>query len=160
MVIIRGIQTTDTDEHSQREAESELIRVKEQLRSAENHIAHLLERVSTYRYRWLTEYHRAENLELHMPNGVYVPDLDQIREDIASPGFMPELLAWDSEGNRRPRRYACRLTKKLAAKNEPWLNIVVLAIITRRTIKFDALFEVEFQRPLRTGPRLCEGFTP
>ncbi|KAG2746208.1 hypothetical protein P692DRAFT_20876091 [Suillus brevipes Sb2] len=94
----KGTQTTD-DERSEREAESELSRVKEQLRNANEQITYLVDRVSTYRYRWLEEYYRAENLELHMPDGVEVPDLDQIQEGIASPGFMPGLPGWDGEGS-------------------------------------------------------------
>jgi hypothetical protein len=34
-----------------------------------------------------------------MPDGVEVPGLDQIREGIASPGFMPKLSGWDGEGS-------------------------------------------------------------
>jgi hypothetical protein len=73
--------------------------VKEQLRNANEQITYLVDRVSTYRYRWLEEYYRAENLELHMPDGVEVPDLDQIQEGIASPGFMPGLPGWGGEGS-------------------------------------------------------------
>ncbi|KAG2120178.1 hypothetical protein BD769DRAFT_1390382 [Suillus cothurnatus] len=102
----KGTQTTglknihlDTDKRSRREAESELNQVKEQLRNADDHIAYLVDKMRMYRYKWLAEYYRAENLELHMPDGVEVPDLDQIREDIDSPGFTPELLGWDGEGS-------------------------------------------------------------
>lgn len=73
--------------------------MKEQLRNADDHIAYLVDKMRMYRYKWLAEYYRAENLELHMPDGVEVPDLDQIREDIDSPGFTPELLGWDGEGS-------------------------------------------------------------
>ncbi|KAG1763129.1 hypothetical protein EV702DRAFT_1051944 [Suillus placidus] len=51
------------------------------------------------KYKWLEEYYCAKNLELHMPDGIKVPDLDQIPEDIASPAFIPELLGWDGEGS-------------------------------------------------------------
>jgi hypothetical protein len=85
------------DEESQGRVESELLRVKEQLEDAQNVIAHLSERVSTYRYRWLEEYYHADNLERHMPSGVYVPDLDQIQEGIASPAFYPEFFTWNEE---------------------------------------------------------------
>ncbi|KAG2147528.1 hypothetical protein DEU56DRAFT_753385 [Suillus clintonianus] len=70
----------NTDQQSKREAESELSQVKEKLRNAYDHISYLSDRVGMYRHRWLTEYYRAENLELHMPEGVNIPDLDQIRE--------------------------------------------------------------------------------
>lgn len=72
------------DEEPQGGVESELLRFKEQLEDAKNVIAHLSERVSTYRYRWLDEYYHADNLKRHMPCGIYMPDLDQIQEGIAS----------------------------------------------------------------------------
>ncbi|KAG1761635.1 hypothetical protein EV702DRAFT_1207104 [Suillus placidus] len=74
-------------------------KVKEQLRNVDDHIAYLMDRMRTYRYKWLEEYYCAKNLELHMPDGIKVPDLDQIPEDIASPAFIPELLGWDGEGS-------------------------------------------------------------
>jgi hypothetical protein len=73
--------------------------VKEQLRNVDDHIAYLVDKMRMYRYKWLAEYYRAKILELHMPDGIEVPDLDQIREDIDSPGFMPELLGWDGKGS-------------------------------------------------------------
>lgn len=47
--------------------------------------------MKTYRYRWIENYYRADNLERHMPDGVVVPDLDQIPESAASPGSFTEL---------------------------------------------------------------------
>lgn len=88
------------DEEPQGGVESELLRFKEQLEDAKNVIAHLSERVSTYRYRWLDEYYHADNLERHMPCGIYVPDLDQIQEGIASPAFYPEFFTWNEEASQ------------------------------------------------------------
>ncbi|KAG1907981.1 uncharacterized protein F5891DRAFT_974571 [Suillus fuscotomentosus] len=48
--------------------------------------------VRVYRHRWLEEYHRAENLEVLMPNTSNIPHLDQIQEGAPSPGFSPEFL--------------------------------------------------------------------
>ncbi|KAG1869688.1 hypothetical protein C8R48DRAFT_670941 [Suillus tomentosus] len=90
LLVHSGTQTIYADEESKSELEDELRRVKEQLRSAEDNIAYLSERMKTYRYRWIEDYHRAENLELHMPYGTYVPDLDQIPEGAASPKLFPE----------------------------------------------------------------------
>lgn len=74
--------------------ESELCHVKEQLKGAQINIVYLSERVGMYRYRWLEEYHRAENLERHMPDEVYIPHLDQIPEDAPSPrDVLPEFLS-------------------------------------------------------------------
>ncbi|KAG1893831.1 uncharacterized protein F5891DRAFT_985467 [Suillus fuscotomentosus] len=88
-----------TDEESKSEIESELRHVKEQLKGAEIYIAYLLERVATYRHRWLEDYHRAENLERCMPDFVYVPHLDQIPPNAPSPTFGPELFSWEDEGS-------------------------------------------------------------
>ncbi|KAG1897336.1 uncharacterized protein F5891DRAFT_982724 [Suillus fuscotomentosus] len=82
-------------EQFKHETEFELHQVKEQLRNAEENIAYLSDRVMTYRYRWLEEYYRADNLERHMPNGIHVPDLGQIPLGAPSPGFSTEFLAWD-----------------------------------------------------------------
>ncbi|KAG2119973.1 hypothetical protein BD769DRAFT_1390493 [Suillus cothurnatus] len=90
-----GTQTIDANEDSKSKLESQLCHVREQLSSAENHIAYLLERMTTYRRRWLEDYHRAENLERHMPYGVCVPDLGQILEDAASPELFREELTGD-----------------------------------------------------------------
>jgi len=54
--------------------------------------------VRKYRYRWLEEYHRANNLERHMPRDVHVPDLGQIAEGASSPGFIPDFLECDAAG--------------------------------------------------------------
>jgi hypothetical protein len=70
--------------------------LEEQLRSAEESIAYLTDRVMVYRYRWLEEYYRADNLERHMPSDIYVPDLAQIPLGTSSPGFSAEFLAWES----------------------------------------------------------------
>ncbi|KAJ8581091.1 hypothetical protein M405DRAFT_847254 [Rhizopogon salebrosus TDB-379] len=94
-LVHRGTQTTVTDEQSTSEVESELHRVKEQLRNAESSIAYLSDRVKTYRNRWLEEYHRADNLERYMPYGNHVPDLAQIPDGAPSPSFSPDFLAWD-----------------------------------------------------------------
>ncbi|KAG2069896.1 hypothetical protein BDR04DRAFT_1118828 [Suillus decipiens] len=82
------------EEESKSDLESELCCIKEQLRSAEDNIAYLSEWVKTYRHRWMEEYYRAENLELHMPYGICVPDLDQIPEGAASPKLFAE---WSSD---------------------------------------------------------------
>ncbi|KAG2122446.1 hypothetical protein BD769DRAFT_1670840 [Suillus cothurnatus] len=86
-----GTQTPDSDDISKRELESQLRNVKEQLKSARIHIEFLSKRMKTYRYRWIENYYRADNLERHMPDGVVVPDLDQIPESAASPGSFTEL---------------------------------------------------------------------
>lgn len=85
------------DAQSISEGESELCRVKEQLRNAESIIAHLSDKVTKYRYRWLEEYYRAENLNCHMPCNIYVPDLPQIALGIPSPSCS-EFLKWDEAG--------------------------------------------------------------
>jgi hypothetical protein len=71
--------------------------------NAESNIAYLSDRVTTYRNRWLEEYHRANNLELHMPCGIHVPDLPQIPDSAPSPSFSHLLLAWESasEGSEK-----------------------------------------------------------
>ncbi|KAG1898356.1 uncharacterized protein F5891DRAFT_1191036 [Suillus fuscotomentosus] len=92
-------QTIGTDEESISGLESELRRVKEQLENAEIHITYLLERVGTYRRKWLEDYYRAENLERCMPDSVVVPNLGQIPEGAASPAFCPELFSLEEEGS-------------------------------------------------------------
>lgn len=89
------------DEELQDGVESELHRLKEQLENAENVIAHLSERVNTYRYRWLEEYYRADNLKHHMPCDIVVPVLGQIPEGLASPAFFPELFTWNEGGSEQ-----------------------------------------------------------
>ncbi|KAG1847299.1 hypothetical protein C8R48DRAFT_677641 [Suillus tomentosus] len=97
-LIHSGTQTTGTNEESKSGLESELYRVKEELRNAENNNAYLVERMTTYRRRWLEEYYRADNLERYMPYGVCVPDIGQISNDAASPtGY----LACDIEGSEK-----------------------------------------------------------
>ena len=83
------INHVGADKESKSELESELRCIKEQLRSAEDNIAYLSERVKTYRHRWMEDYHHAENLERHMPYGTYVPNLGQIPEGAASPELFP-----------------------------------------------------------------------
>ncbi|KAG2739947.1 hypothetical protein P692DRAFT_20755427, partial [Suillus brevipes Sb2] len=90
ILVHSSTQTMGAEEESKSDLESELRRIKEQLRSAEDNIAYLSERVKTYRHRWMEEYYRAENLELHMPYGICVPDLDQIPEGAASPKILAE----------------------------------------------------------------------
>ncbi|KAG1748796.1 hypothetical protein EDD22DRAFT_851002 [Suillus occidentalis] len=93
-----GTQTTGTEEKSESKSilESELCRIREQLMDAETNIAYLSNRVGMYRHRWLEDYHRAENLERHMPDDIYIPHLDQIPEGAPSPSsFLPE--AWNLE---------------------------------------------------------------
>ncbi|KAG1900033.1 uncharacterized protein F5891DRAFT_980645 [Suillus fuscotomentosus] len=90
-LIHAGIQATGTD-GCKDELESELCCIKEQLSGAEVNIAYLLEWVRVYRHRWLEEYHRAENLEVLMPDDIDIPHLDQIQEGAPSPGFSPEFL--------------------------------------------------------------------
>ncbi|KAG1718396.1 hypothetical protein EDD22DRAFT_848662 [Suillus occidentalis] len=94
------VKIMSTDEESKHELVSELHHVNDQLKSAKADIAYLLERVATYRRRWLEDYYRADNLERHMPYGVYVPDLGQIPEDTASPKLLPDCLACDIEGSQ------------------------------------------------------------
>jgi hypothetical protein len=89
------------DEELQDGVESELRRLKKQLENAENVIAHLSERVNTYRYRWLEEYYRADNLERHMPCDIDVPVLGQIPAGTASPAFCPELFTWNEGGSEQ-----------------------------------------------------------
>jgi hypothetical protein len=82
----------DANKDSKSKLESQLCHIREQLSSTENHIAYLLERMTTYRQRWLEDYHHTENLEHHMPYGICVPDLGQIPEDVASPELFREEL--------------------------------------------------------------------
>ncbi|KAG1836903.1 hypothetical protein F4604DRAFT_1917210 [Suillus subluteus] len=100
-VVPEETQTAGKDEEPQGGVDAELRRVKEQLENAENVIADLSERVNTYRYRWLEEYYRADNLERHMPCDVDVPELGQIPVGIASPAFFPEFFTWNEEGEER-----------------------------------------------------------
>ncbi|KAG1895079.1 uncharacterized protein F5891DRAFT_984534 [Suillus fuscotomentosus] len=79
------------------EVESELDQVKQKLRTTEDTVAYLSDKVGTYRRRWLEEYYRAENLKHHMPCEVCIPDLPQIAEGIPSPGFSPEFLEWEEQ---------------------------------------------------------------
>jgi hypothetical protein len=51
-----------------------------------------MDRVIMYRYRWLEEYYRADNLERHMPGSVNVPDLAQIPQGTLSPNLYPEYV--------------------------------------------------------------------
>lgn len=67
------------------------------MKNAESTIAHLSDKVTKYRYRWLEEYYRAENLDRHMPGDIYVPDLPQIAVGIPSPSCS-EFLMWDEAG--------------------------------------------------------------
>jgi hypothetical protein len=83
--------------------ESDLRLVKEQLRNTENTIAYLSDMVRTYRHRWLEEYHRANNLERHMPCHIHVPDLAQIAEGASSPGFFRDFLECDAAGEGSER---------------------------------------------------------
>jgi hypothetical protein len=76
--------------------ESDLRLIKEQLKNTENTVVHLLDKVRMYRYRWLEEYHRANNLELHMPYDIHVPDLAQVAEGAPSPDFFPDFLEYDA----------------------------------------------------------------
>jgi hypothetical protein len=64
--------------------------VKNELKDAEDRIRQLADKVIVYRYRWLEEYYRADNLERHMPSGVHVPDLAQVPQGASSPG-----IVWD-----------------------------------------------------------------
>jgi hypothetical protein len=81
----------DSDDILKRELESQLRNMKEQLKSVRIHIEFLSKRMKTYRYRRIENYYRADNLERHMPDGVVVPDLDQIPESATSPGSFTEL---------------------------------------------------------------------
>jgi hypothetical protein len=93
---LKYLPVENKESESKGKLKSELCRVKEQLNDAQINTAYLLERVGTYRHRWLEEYHRAENLEQHMPDDVDIPHLDQIPEGAPSPrGFLPEFLSWD-----------------------------------------------------------------
>ncbi|KIK33575.1 hypothetical protein CY34DRAFT_18286 [Suillus luteus UH-Slu-Lm8-n1] len=91
----KGTQTTVTDGQSMIELEFELGQVKEQLSNANNNIVYLSDRVITYRYRWLEEYNRAENLDHHMPHDVCVPDIPQVADGAPSPSTLSEFLNWD-----------------------------------------------------------------
>ncbi|KAG1765873.1 hypothetical protein EV702DRAFT_1050864 [Suillus placidus] len=91
-LVDRGTQTIVMGNRSISEVESELDRVKQKLRTTEDTVAYLSDKVGMYRYNWLEEYYHAENLERHMPFGVDVPDLGQIAEGAPSP------LEWDWEG--------------------------------------------------------------
>jgi hypothetical protein len=71
---------------------SELHQLRNQLKEAEERIRQLADRVIMYRYRWLEEYYRADNLEHHMPGGVNVPDLAQIPQGTLSPNLYPEYV--------------------------------------------------------------------
>lgn len=84
-----------TDGQSMIELEFELGQVKEQLSNANNNIVYLSDRVITYRYRWLEEYNRAENLDHHMPHDVCVPDIPQVADGAPSPSTLSEFLNWD-----------------------------------------------------------------
>lgn len=54
--------------------------------------------MTTYRWRWLEEYYRTDNLKHYMPYGVCVPDIGQISNDTASPtGY----LACNIEGSEK-----------------------------------------------------------
>ncbi|KAG1901712.1 uncharacterized protein F5891DRAFT_1187172 [Suillus fuscotomentosus] len=116
--IPRGTQTADKDEEPQAEVASELRRVKKELENAENVIAHLSERVDTYRYRWLEEYYRADNLERHMPCDVHVPVLGQIPEGMVSPAFFPELFTWNEASERGDGQLLERQSTKSTAPGE------------------------------------------
>jgi hypothetical protein len=86
----------DEKPKSKSDLELELCRVREQLMSAETNIVYLSEWAGMYRHRWLEDYHHTENLELHMPDDVYIPHLDQIPEGAPSPSsFLPEF--WSLE---------------------------------------------------------------
>ncbi|KAG2151804.1 hypothetical protein BD769DRAFT_1658254 [Suillus cothurnatus] len=100
-VVSRETLAADKNEEPKGEVESELRSVKERLENAENMIAYLSERVNTYRYRWLEEYYRADNLERHMPCDVNIPELGQIPEGLASPAFFPEFFTWNEEASER-----------------------------------------------------------
>jgi hypothetical protein len=76
---------------------TELHLIKEQLRSAEDNIAYLSDRVQMYRVRWLEEYYHTNNLKYHMPSGIYVADLPQIPEGASSPISFPNYLYVDDE---------------------------------------------------------------
>jgi hypothetical protein len=86
------------DNRSVSDVLSELDRVKQKLKTTEETVVYLLEKVKTYRYRWLEENYRADNLEHHMPCDIYVPHLAQIAEGAPSPGFSPAFLEWELEG--------------------------------------------------------------
>lgn len=104
------------DRQSISKLESELRQVKEQLRNAEDSVAYLSDRVATYRYRWLEEYYRAENLDHYMPPGTYVPDLPQIADGVPSPSTSFDFLEWDEvgEGSEQAARenISCEGVKK------------------------------------------------
>ncbi|KAG1803220.1 hypothetical protein EV424DRAFT_1351578 [Suillus variegatus] len=100
-LVPKGTQTAGQDEELQGGAELELHRIKEQLENANNVISHLSERVDMYRYRWLEEYYRADNLERHMLCNIDVPELGQIPEGTASPAFFSEFFTWSEGGSER-----------------------------------------------------------
>ncbi|KAG1893721.1 uncharacterized protein F5891DRAFT_985624 [Suillus fuscotomentosus] len=86
-----------TDCRGTQTAESELDQVKQKLSTAEDTVVYLSDKMMTYRYRWLEEYYRADNLERHMPSDVCLPIVPQIAEGAPSPGLSPEFLEWDLE---------------------------------------------------------------
>ncbi|KAG1883207.1 uncharacterized protein F5891DRAFT_990894, partial [Suillus fuscotomentosus] len=79
-LVDRGTQTAVMDNRSISEVESELDQVKQKLSTAEDTIVYLSDKMMTYRYRWLEEYYRADNLERHMPSDVCLPIVPQIAE--------------------------------------------------------------------------------
>ncbi|KAG1802175.1 uncharacterized protein HD556DRAFT_1438212 [Suillus plorans] len=85
------------DNRSISEVESELDQVKQKLSTTEDTVAYLSDKMMTYRYRWLEEYYRADNLKHHMPSDVCLPIIPQIAEGAPSPGLSPEFLEWDLE---------------------------------------------------------------
>ncbi|KAG1828223.1 hypothetical protein EV424DRAFT_1344935 [Suillus variegatus] len=87
-LVDRGTQTTVSNGQSI-DGEAELRFVKEQLRNADNNVAYLSDRVTTYRDRWLEEYYRTNNLEFHMPSDIHVAVLPQIPVGAPSPTFFP-----------------------------------------------------------------------
>ncbi|KAG1896426.1 uncharacterized protein F5891DRAFT_983435 [Suillus fuscotomentosus] len=97
-LVHRGTQMTVTDEPYMSKLEYELHQVKEQLRDTENQVAALSDKVMTYRYRWLEEYYRADNLEHHMPFDIYVPVLGQIAAGAPSPTYSLEFLEYNEAG--------------------------------------------------------------
>lgn len=61
--------------------------------------AYLSDKVHMYRYRWLEEYYRAENLKHHMPHGIHVPEVPwQIQIGTSSPRFSP-YIGWEDIGS-------------------------------------------------------------
>ncbi|KAG2743181.1 hypothetical protein P692DRAFT_20878815 [Suillus brevipes Sb2] len=90
--IHRATQTISAGEQIAHQTGSELHQLQEQLRKAEESMAYLTDRVIMYRYRWLEEHYRADNLERHMPSDIHVPDLAQIPLNTPSPGWSAEFL--------------------------------------------------------------------